>query len=64
MSIMWLKLSCRTNLRSHSEVSFARVVRSALHRAGAQLNHVVMQPRLWKRPARAPGGVVGLGVTC
>jgi len=42
---MWLELTRRTDLPSHSEVSFARVVRFALHSAGAQLNHVVSVPR-------------------
>ena len=42
---MWLELTRRTDLPSHSEVSFARVVRFALHSAGAQLNHVVLRTR-------------------
>jgi len=39
---MWLELTRRTNLRSHSKTALSRVLRFALHHAGAQLNHVVM----------------------
>jgi len=40
---MWLELTRRTNLRSHSKTASSRVVRFALHGAGAQLNHVVLR---------------------
>ena len=39
---MWLKLSCRKDSVNIQTVPF-RVVRFALHSAGTQLNHVVMQ---------------------
>ena len=42
---MWLELTRRTYLRSHSKDGLVPWVRFALHTAGAQLNHVVLRTR-------------------